>query len=225
MNSTFDAINIQPNLAETAYTKIRDAIIRGKIESGQRLVYRTLAAEFGISPTPVRDAIQRLASEGAVSLDDRGVASVMHMTPDSYSEITQLRIMLEGMAAEKVALMKDNRAILQRLEEIHGRLAAHKLSGDVEGALFDNEQFHFEYISSAALPVTEHLLRSLWLRCGPSLRFIYTSTEPSPPPQTHPHLRLLEAIRQHDGQAAREAVQEDIRRASNLILKKISAQL
>src|SRR5690606_17105337 len=117
MNSTFDAINIQPNLAETAYTKIRDAIIRGKIQSGQRLIYRTLAAEFGISPTPVRDAIQRLASEGAVTLDDRGVASVAHMTPASYSEITQLRIVLEGMAAEKVATMENNQGILKRLED------------------------------------------------------------------------------------------------------------
>lgn len=225
MNSTFDAINIQPNLAETAYTKIRDAIIRGKIQSGQRLVYRTLAAEFGISPTPVRDAIQRLASEGAVTLDDRGVASVVHLTPTSYSEITELRIMLEGMAAEKVAVMVDNKAIIERLEKIHARLAEHKLNGDVEGALFDNEQFHFEYISSADLPVTELLLRSLWLRCGPSLRFIYTSTEPLAPPQNHPHLRLLEAIRKHDGLAARLAVQEDIRHASNLILRKINEQI
>lgn len=225
MNSTFNAINIQPSLAETAYKNIRDAIIRGKIQSGQRLVYRKLAAEFQISPTPVRDAIQRLASEGALIIDERGVASVPYLTEKSYNEITELRIILEGMAAEKVAILKDNESIFIRLNNIHSRLAQHKINGDIEAALFENEQFHFEYIVSADMPVAEQLLRTLWLRCGPSLRFIYSSKEPLPPPQNHPHLRLLEAIRKHDGNAAKIAVREDIQHASKLILQKIHSQI
>src|SRR3546814_6255178 len=83
--------------------EIRGAIVQGRLGAGERLVYRTIAEEFGISPTPVRDAIQRLVSDGALVLDDRGVAHVPVIEPETYTEILNLRLQLEGNAAAEVA--------------------------------------------------------------------------------------------------------------------------
>lgn len=222
MNQPLNRIVGQPSLSERAYQQIRDAIMQGRLESGRRLVYRTLAEELGISPTPVRDAIQRLVSDGALQLDDRGVAFVPVITADTYIEIINLRLNLESVAAEAVAAIPAGReAIADQLTEIHQRMALAQREGRIVDALFGNEQFHFVYLRAAGMPVLEELVRSLWLRCGPSLRLAYfNGFKPLP---VHPHLRLIESIRNHDPAAARRAVEEDLKYAGKHILAQLDS--
>ncbi len=220
MNQPLNRIIGQPSLSERAYQQIRDAIMQGRLESGRRLVYRTLAEELGISPTPVRDAIQRLVSDGALQLDDRGVAFVPVITADTYIEIINLRLALESIAAQAVAIMPTGRDdIADQLAKIHERVALAQREGRVVDALFGNEQFHFLYLRAAQMPVLEGLVRSLWLRCGPSLRLVYSNGfQPLP---VHPHLRLIDAIRHADPTAARLAVEEDLKYAGKHILAQL----
>jgi len=220
MNQPLRPIAGHLSLSEQAYQQIRSAIMQGQLKSGQRLVYRTLAEELGISPTPVRDAIQRLVSDGALQLDDRSVAFVPTVTPDIYIEIIGLRLNLECIAAQAVAQMPEGRdAIADQLQAIHQRVAQSQREGRVDDALFSNEQFHFHYLRAAQMPVLEELVRSLWLRCGPSLRLVYSNGfQPLP---VHPHLRLIEAIRKADPTEARLAVEEDLKYAGKHILRQL----
>lgn len=220
MNQPLNRIDGQPSLSERAYQQIRDAIIQGQLESGQRLVYRTLAKELGISPTPVRDAIQRLVSDGALQLDDRGVAYVPVITTEIYIETINLRLTLESMAAAAVAAMPDGReAIADQLAEIHERVARAQSEGRAVGALFGNKQFHFVYLRAAGMPILEGLVRSLWLRCGPSLRLVYDNG--FKPLSVHPHVRLIDAIRKGDAAGARHAVEADLKYAGKHILAQL----
>lgn len=222
MNQPLSPIVGQLSLSEQAYQQIRNAIVRGRLESGQRLVYRTLAEELGISPTPVRDAIQRLVSDGALQLDDRGVAFVPTITADTYIEIINLRLNLESIAAQAVAVMPTGRdEAVYQLSAIHQRVALSQREGRVDEALFANEQFHFYYLHAAQMPVLEELVRSLWLRCGPSLRLVYSNGfQPLP---IHPHLRLIDAIRNADPVQARLAVEEDLKYAGKHILRQLDS--
>lgn len=220
MVQAFQPIVGQPSLSEIAYREIRSAIVQGRLRSGERLVYRSLAEKFGISPTPVRDAIQRLVSEGALTLDDRGVAHVPVIDAKTYTEILNLRIQLEGYAAAEVSKKATtDKSIIDTLSAIHDRLIQHKADGNVEAALYENEQFHSQFIKAADMPILEDIVRSLWMRCGPSLRLLY---DPGYKPlDVHPHVVMLEALKVGDAEAAKAAVEHDLRYAGEHIRNRI----
>lgn len=222
MNQPFSSIPIKQNLSEIAYSQIRDALMQGRLEPGRRLVYRAIAEEFRISPTPVRDAIQRLASEGALHLDDRGVACVPLIDAATYVEIINLRIELEGIAAAAVATRPDRNLVATGLAAIHDRLASFKIDKTVNKALLENEQFHEHFVRAANMPVLHELVTSLWLRCGPSLRFLYA--DGFKPLLVHPHLKLIEAVRSGSPEAAKRAIREDLVHAGLHILSKINPE-
>ena len=91
------------NLAEHAYGHIRAQLFRGRWSPGTRLANRALADELGISFTPVREALQRLASENLV--DFRPGAGAFVRTPDrrELAELYELRLVIEPYAARLAA--------------------------------------------------------------------------------------------------------------------------
>jgi DNA-binding GntR family transcriptional regulator len=88
----------QPNLADRIYEGIRHAIFSLELEPGSPLVERDLAARFGVSKTPVRDALRRLAGEGIVAQSPYRGTTVRVIDPDEADEIYALRAVLEAMA-------------------------------------------------------------------------------------------------------------------------------
>ena len=89
---------------DSAYQTLRQAIIGGALAAGERLVERDLATRLGISRTPVREAIQRLAAEQLVEKRERGGAVVRGMSRREVSEIFALRAALEGLLCDGVRL-------------------------------------------------------------------------------------------------------------------------
>jgi DNA-binding GntR family transcriptional regulator len=88
----------QPNLTDRIYEGIRHAIFSLELEPGSPLVERDLAARFGVSKTPVRDALRRLAGEGIVNQSPYRGTTVRVIDPDEADEIYALREVLEAMA-------------------------------------------------------------------------------------------------------------------------------
>jgi DNA-binding GntR family transcriptional regulator len=220
MPKVFSILPTKETLADTTYRQIRSAIIRGQLAPAQRLVYRALSKEFGVSSTPVRDAVQRLASEGALSLDDRGVARVPTLSAAEYAEIINLRILLEGRAAFEAAEVHGGPGFIEKLEEIHARLSEAIARNEDLAALTANEEFHFLVIEAAKMPILSGLISALWMKCGPSLRVLYTPSYVRP--KRHPHVDLIEALARRDGEAARLAVAEDLRHGGKFVLRKLT---
>lgn len=205
------------SLASRAYGQIRGALMRGRLMPGQRLVHRPLAAELGVSPTPVREALLRLGSEGALELDARGIFRVPRPTPARYAEILALRVELEGRAAARACALATPAAI-RELTRAHDLVAAAKAKGDVEAILAANERFHFAVIELAAMPVLRRLAESLWMQCGPTIRLRYTVPSPAPP-EAHAHLALLDALARRDPGSARAAVARDLEESGAILLR------
>ncbi|MFT7680492.1 MAG: DNA-binding GntR family transcriptional regulator [Planctomycetota bacterium] len=90
-------------LAEKAYFYIREKLSRGELLPGTRLVNRTLAAEIGVSFTPVREAINQLASEGLVEYIRGAGAYVRRIDRTELSQLYDLRATLEPFAAAEAA--------------------------------------------------------------------------------------------------------------------------
>ena len=91
-------MEMSSNAAERAYQTIRARIMDGSVPPGAALREEALAAEIGVSRTPVRDALRRLLADGLVeSARNRGTF-VAEITTDDLLEVYQLRAMLEGFA-------------------------------------------------------------------------------------------------------------------------------
>jgi GntR family transcriptional regulator of vanillate catabolism len=91
------------NLQETVLMQLRDLILRGEFEPGQRLAEQQLAERLGASRTPVRAALVTLEQEGLVEANDTGKYLVRQYTPREVADAIAVRGHLEGMAAKLVA--------------------------------------------------------------------------------------------------------------------------
>lgn len=179
-----------------------------RFRPGEKLKLRDLAGELGVSPTPVREALARLVSEGALEQLDHRSARVPVLSDERVREVCELRCDLEGKAAERAA-ERAKASDADRLAEIHARMTEARKIGRVEETLIENERFHMEICALAQMPVLLRIIEGLWLQCGPlntvMLRMPFLNR-----PEAHPHLDVIRGIRQGDGALARLALQRDI---------------
>ncbi len=211
----FAPLDRDDTLSEKVYARLRGALVGGRLVPGQKLVHRQLAAELGVSPTPVRDALLRLSSEGALELDARGIAWVPRLLPERYAELMDLRVELEGRAAARAAELA-TREEIARLREIHARLMRGRRASDGAVVLAENERFHFGVIGIARMPVLRRLVETLWTQAGPTISLLSTIPR-AMAGRGHPHEDLLRALEAHDPVAARKAAERDLREHAKII--------
>lgn len=80
---------------------LRDSILRGDLPAGERLIQTEIAAQLGVSTTPVREAMRDLASEGLITLDSHRIGTVRTTDWDEMVEIVEVRRAVERIALEK----------------------------------------------------------------------------------------------------------------------------
>jgi len=108
-----------PSLAATAYAQLRGMLLRGELAPGQIIQERLLAEHFGLSRTPVRDALGRLEGERLLTRNGRALV-VATITLQEVIDILQIRRLLESEAAYLAA----GRMPHARIEEIRTELTA-----------------------------------------------------------------------------------------------------
>ena len=111
------------SLRDVAYDDIRDAILSGALQPGQRVKERDVAAQMGISTTPVKEALRRLEQEGLVVSQPRRGAVVSGLATIPVEEIEEIRGALEAIAA-RLAATRLTDAELARLEDLVADMAA-----------------------------------------------------------------------------------------------------
>lgn len=196
------------NLSELAYADLRAALMEGRMKPGDDLPLRPISKRFGISATPMREALLRLVTERALEMDGRGRISVPQLNRATLLEIRMIRSHLECNAARQAA-QSASPAAVDELEQIHLELSAAQDSGDYPRAVGRNTQFHLKLCEIAGLPVSYDVVSNLWVRCGPILSHLYDRGLP-PDWDPHPHVLVIEAIRAHDPDAAHAALIRDI---------------
>jgi len=214
----FEVPKLQRNtLNDEVYQQLKQAIMAGRLEPGVRMTIRSLAAAFGISLMPVREALRRLVAEQVLEmLPNRSVALPV-ITRDRFHEITQIRISLESLAAEEAAsrVTEADIAALDSLNSAMERPSATQSPGYLE----NNREFHFYLYRKSGLPILVSLIESLWLQIGPLLTIQQAAVAKTPTaPQIH-HRILLKALRKRDGKAAGRAIGADIDDAAKIIAK------
>jgi DNA-binding GntR family transcriptional regulator len=133
-------------LYEDVAERLRGQIFARELEPGAWIDELKLAAEYGISRTPMREALKVLAAEGLVSMKPRRGAYVAEMSRDDVAQIYHLLALLEADAAGQAARHASDEQ-LERLQQLHERLEKQVRQRDAFFAA--NEQFHMTLLDIA----------------------------------------------------------------------------
>ncbi len=140
--------------AEEAQAALRAAILGGEIEPGARLGEVELAEQLGVSRTPVREALRRLAADGLVEvLPNRG-ARVAQWTPEDLDEIYELRALLESHGAARAAVRIDAAevAVLGKLCDDMDACVRRGRKRDLDRITTLNSEFHMRILERSDSP-------------------------------------------------------------------------
>jgi DNA-binding GntR family transcriptional regulator len=201
------------NRGDQLYERLRRAIVQGELRPNQRLIETELAATLDVSRTPIREALQRLALDGLVARRRRGWIVREHDAAE-IRDIYACRAALEGYAA-RLAAMSATPDQVQQLESI---LFSVSLGSNREEMVAVNEQFHEAIIAAAGNPLLSELARrSRLYYFNKRVARLYTEAEATQ--SREQHLRLLDALRDRDPDAAEAVTRAHIETALQAILR------
>ncbi|WP_054312152.1 GntR family transcriptional regulator [Mesorhizobium sp. 1M-11] len=148
---------IKTTLAEQAYQELRSRIVSGRLAGGQRLLPNELAADLGISPTPVKEACLRLEADGLLVNSARRGMVVRSLNQDDVEELYAARVLIEKGAVEAAFdAGRIDGALHARLSESlanHRRYAGGTSLDDLAMALSHDRAFHSTLVGAAHIPM------------------------------------------------------------------------
>ena len=132
----------QKSLVDYIIQDLEDKIIGGILKPGERIVEETLCKKFGVSRSPVREALRALESQGYLAREPRKGVTVSRVTAKEIEDTYRIRANLESLAVS-LAVKKQDPKVLQKLNRIHRKMTELEEEGKVSGAYFNlNLKFH-----------------------------------------------------------------------------------
>lgn len=208
-----------PSIRDSVYAQIREMILDGEWPPGERIDLNFMAKEFGVSKTPLNEAMQKLIREGLLTVKPRSGTFVSSLDIDEMFDTFDYRLMLEKGAAE-VILDNLTPPTLRSIETLHNKMASVLVDADSlkryrQFLCLDNE-FHKKIISLSANSLlidnydqaTAKLL--LMRMVGSFRRKDYEATITD-------HRRILDALRSGDWIAFAQASQVHIKNAKTKV--------
>lgn len=197
--------------ARELYDVLREAILAGSLEAGERLVEESIAALASVSRTPVREAIRRLEADGLVEDSGSGPVAVS-VRSDALGEMCVVREALEALASRLAAQGRTELDLLT-LEDLAARWRAALENDASESELVRlNHAFHETMWQASGNRYLVEQLRVLRGRIELSGRSTLSSPERAAEAMSE-HAALIEAVAQRDANAAEELARLHFRRA------------
>lgn len=199
---------------EYVYEKFREALISGQLQPGRTISVRRLAAEFGVSAMPAREAIRRLVAMGALELSDTRRVTIAKMSDRKFEEIKLARLRLEPLLAQLSLAAVDGRArdkkrLIKELKDNDALLDEAIKQGGVTAYTKHNSDFHFALYKASGATVLLGLVESLWLQFGPFMRIVIGRLGTSCLVDDR-HKEIIEAIETGNSDMLESAVRADI---------------
>lgn len=192
---------------EQVYRQLRGEIMNGAMPPGKALTLRGVAADFGFSITPVREAVRRLCAEGALSVSQSGRVATPELTNDRIEELAALRALLEPELASR-ALPRAHTVLIDRMEVLNDTIDQTIISNDAAGYVRLNLEFHRSLYLRAQAPAMLAMVETVWLQSGPTMRELYGKKQRQL--ASINHRKILAALRAGDEPSLRLAVRQDV---------------
>jgi len=195
-------------LHEDATDRLRDMIVQGELAPGTRLNERVLCERLGVSRTPLREAIKRLASEGLVELQANRGATVTPLTLETVRGVFQVMGALEALAGE-LACANATEAQLAELRALHFQMRAHHARGDLPAYFRENQRIHLliaECSGNATLVATYRNLNANVRRA----RYMANLTRERWDQAVREHDEILDALERRDAPRLQRLLREHL---------------
>lgn len=204
------------SVADQVYGVLRERIAGGEIERGSRLHQEDLATEFGVSRTPVREALRRLAAEGLVDLYANRGARVATATDEQLRSSYDTRLVVEPGAARLAA----DRHLERPLKRMRAAIRAESRAGRSSAKHFQsNRDFHLALVEATGNQQLVQFMEHVWIgRIGATL--YEDRLDPSGLRADHDaHRAIATAIERGDGAEAERLTRGHLERAMELIFE------
>jgi DNA-binding GntR family transcriptional regulator len=188
------------SLHDEIATRLRDMIIAGDLKPGQKLNEAELALGFGVSRTPLREALKVLEVEGMIVIMPHRGASVATLSEAEVEEIFPLMGIIEGLAAE-LACQRMTDADLARLEKMHAVMVQHWQRGEWSPYSKLNRAIHEAIFAMADNATLSAQYQQLMVRIH-AIRFIARKSPEHWQQAVDDHEKIMAALRARDGVAA-----------------------
>jgi DNA-binding GntR family transcriptional regulator len=207
----------QPSLAEAAYHAIRMRILDNAWPPGHRALEQELALALGMSRTPVREAMLRLAKEGLVEVRSRHGMCVLPVSADDMRDIYQVLTALESMAVELVARRRPTAKELEPLMTASRDMAKAVKADDLDAWAAADERFHRHIVELCGNRLLIDAVQNCWDRAHRA-RMVTLRMRPKPVNSTREHLDVVNKIREGDARGAFDAHRAHRERGSRELL-------
>lgn len=205
---------LPPTLVEKVFVQLRRDILQGAHKPGEKLKLEVLQAHYGLSSSPLREALNRLAQEGLVSTDERRGFRAAPMSVEDFTDISRMRLLLELPAlAQSIAMGCDSwegevLAAYHRLERLESRMGDGPVALDEQ---WSQRHRDFHTVLLAACPSPRQLAWSASLfDQAERYRFLSARFRPASRRKNDEHRRLMQAALARDGKTACALLEEHI---------------
>ena len=204
---------------ERAYQALREMVLYGELAPGEPVTIQGLTDRVGLGMTPVREAIRRLTSQGALVFKGNRRVEVPELTLKKFDELAYVRRSIEPELARRA---------IENIEEKHIDILAEEdaavdlaiENGDVRGYLEHNHLFHQKLYALSGAEVLIAISEMLWLRSGPPLRVMLGRYGTANLPDMH--REALAAMRARDADAVAAAILGDIEQGIVQVTRSLS---
>ena len=209
-------------LREVVCETLRDAVRRGILQPGERLMEIQLAEDLGVSRTPVREAIRKLEMEGYVIMMPRRGTYVADLSIRDINEVFEIRTSLESLASGLAAERIDEDE-LEKLQRLLVEIGAYIKSGDMESIVRTDTEFHDLLYQASRNTRLVGIISNLREQLT---RFRTTSMSfPGRLKATlEEHRKIVEAIAQGDEKAARKAAEHHMEKSEQTLLASMKSK-
>ena len=180
------------NLHDALVAGIREMVVAGALRPGDKVPEQELCQRFGVSRTPLREALKVLAAEGMLQLLPRRGAIVARVSPEEIDELFPVMGALEALAGELVC-RRASAAEIAELQAIHDRMMAAYAAGDEPTYLDANRRFHETLVAFAGNATLQTTYMQILLRTR-AFRFVARKSAENWRAAVSDHRQIMEAL-------------------------------
>lgn len=201
---------------------IRDMIVEGELAPGSRIPERVLCERFGVSRTPLREALKVLASEGLIELLPNRGARVVVLTAADVEEMFEVMAALEGLAGE-LAAARVTEQDLAELRALHYQMALHFSRGERMAYFRLNQQIHSKIFEISGNRTLIGVYRGLAGRIRRA-RYIANISQTRWAEAMEEHGRILAALEARDGAMLGRTLKAHLGRTCDTVRRALAAE-
>ncbi|MFT0860349.1 GntR family transcriptional regulator [Ancylobacter sp. G4_0304] len=195
--------------------QLRDMLMRGDLKAGEKISEQALCARFGVSRTPLREALKVLANEGLLILSPNRGASVARVSPEEVDELFPIMGALEALAGE-AACARATDADVARLQAMHDEMLVHYRANDPAAYLRLNRAIHEAFFEIAGNTSLFQLYQTLMVRIH-AVRFIAQKSTDRWREAVDDHEEMMAALRARDGARLGEILKLHLRHKAAMV--------